>query len=281
MRVAIPIAVMLAFVTTRVRAQTMTVKGVASATAVVQHVKHVETKPIPGTARASATLYPWTAIGYASASASGLTVSFEAWGAVMPPSTQASGSGSVGGEIVYRADKPMPGLIENNGSAIIRVGNRTHTGSTRIAVTLSSKPLVVSFNTLFFGGKGSIGFVPMQNPIVSSYGPECDAKLIGGWSRQNRTDTYEFEVSNAPNTPFVFLLLGTRRLALPLPPSNCQLLTDFPIGIPLMIKDGRAVVSLKAPALVGVLNAQVLGSERPLPNVFWRTSNGVQFRLPR
>lgn len=273
----------LALATSGARAQSMAVKGQLFATAMAQHVRDSKFSGVPGRVQAQARSYIWDARAEASGTVSALSVRLEASAAVFPwPSSQATAGASASATLTYTSDKPVTGMIEINGAARVKIGDGEtkyyRNGTTQIPVTICKTALVVACGT---SSGCTVGFIPLPDAIVKAYGPKCAAELTGAWCRRDRTDTYHFEVSKAPNTPFVFLLLGSRRLSLPLPPSNCQLLTDFPIGIPLLIQDGRSRIRFDAPALSGVINAQVLGSERPLPDVFWRTSNALAFNLPR
>ncbi len=177
------------------------------------------------------------------------------------------------------ASSAMSGYLQVGKDSISLGGARTLS----FWVTLGPKPLTSHFyyNGNFAGmGNWTVYFEPRSTAPVP-YGGKCNATLAGAYFTNGSGQTsFVFDATNAPSTPFNFILFGTRKVSVPMPPSNCPLLTDMLLFVPISITKGAGRLRLTAPSSVKPpysFNAQLLGSEKPMPNVFWRTSNGLTF----
>ncbi|HMQ21831.1 MAG TPA: hypothetical protein PKE00_05030 [Planctomycetota bacterium] len=93
-------------------------------------------------------------------------------------------------------------------------------------------------------------FVASTASAIQFYGPTCDAELQGAWHAARSGHRFVFRTTRAPRTPWTFLLVGTRQVSIPLPPSDCRLLTDFPVVLPLPIDaQGKRTSILRRPTL--------------------------------
>jgi len=104
------------------------------------------------------------------------------------------------------------------------------------------------------------------------------------WTRSTSGDWILLQTTGAPHNtsvnPFAFLLIGTQQLNIPLPPTQCPLLTDFPFANMIPIVNSSNQTRFLAPSLGRItLLAQTITTSPGLP-LKWRTSNGVRIRLP-
>jgi hypothetical protein len=268
-------------------AQWMTASGSLSASAKAYAVRDYKSGVFGGSITAKAQ----SGVAYATATASArfvakLKVEVKAHTTVFVPMF-ASATAFASATIRIGVPKLMSGVVAVSGGVHIKVGNSGNwtyvARPLQIPVCVGPTGLTVGVrvgaltNT---GGGGTVEFLP-NTSRVTPYGPKCAAELQGAWFPSKGRDVFCFRTTKAPSTPFNFILFGTKRLSLRLPPSNCLLLTDLPVFIPITIVAGTGELRFAIPRIPGlVFNAQLLGSEKPMPNVYWRTSNALQFKLP-
>ena len=225
----------------------------------------------------------------ASATASGRVGPLEA-GASLSASTSpfcpASAGASADITVTLRAGAPTGGVLRVSGfgnTVVTFAGRDDYVFAVRdYHVCVGQAGLQFRVRCSVRGGSAStsVKFDPSPG-AVSPYGSRCPTELQGAWFRTWTDDVFRFITSGAPQTPFSFLVFGTQRLAIPLPPTNCMLLTNFPVVTPIQTVGGSHAVSWLAPHMPGfTFHAQVLGVERLTPSILWRTSNAILFKVP-
>lgn len=286
------VACSIALLASLASAQTLNGAGRFVAVATAGNARDSKTAPFPGSVQAYASELWSQANAAVSGSLSGLTASFSTYASGSNP-FNCTAEAHVDVTFKLSAAKPTSGVLlvsVAQGRFDLDIGLRRKfvpiTGTRRIAASIG--PAGLSFRVLVGAifpsptlarSSGTVQFVPTASE-VQAYGPSCPVELQSMWWRESGSDTLVLQTDSAPSTPFAFLLLGTNRLNVPLPPTNCPLLTDFPFVqmIPTVLGTNQSWIV--APSFRGVtFYAQVVGADPTFP-LRWRTSNGIKIQLP-
>jgi hypothetical protein len=120
-------------------------------------------------------------------------------------------------------------------------------------------------------------FARVVVPVTfTPYGPSCGATLSGSESRTTIDHRLRFDVNNAlPNAP-VLLVIGGRRIAIPIGTSGCTLLTE-PFAWQLVIAGatGAATLPLTVEAFNGSARVQAFPFDPANPTAF-RGAHGLE-----
>jgi hypothetical protein len=115
-------------------------------------------------------------------------------------------------------------------------------------------------------------------PVGVACGPRLEAMLRNDTTGARLT----LAIGAAPATPHTFLVFGTQPEQIVIPPTNCMLLQDLAVAVPIGVTGGGAVldVPLPFPLPPADLRTQFLAGVVQDQVAYWYSSEGLRLRMP-
>ncbi len=134
--------------------------------------------------------------------------------------------------------------------------------------------------------EAALSFVPEEHPLArieSPCGPTLESYFLIDRYRARAAERWVLNADGLSPSGSALLVFGTRALVFPAPPTNCPLLTDVLVPLPLVVEpDGTAGLRFDVGpwARNASIRFQCTSLEMPGGVALWRTSDAFHLRLP-